>query len=369
MSNSRQDPPRHDRGSKVAGQSAGGRYKDHIRTAASLMYSDAEGASEQRNAILARLAQTGSVPATTVESATDPKFTDGIDVWWSQHFERMEQPPEGKAFKIMPDDYTPKETGGLALSGKRRTHRIRYSGAGVELRMPSATSIRRFSAENGKRSFDVPIELEHGGGKVSGFVRVTQGAAGVWDVQALNFPGQAGGRAAEAVAAVLEARRPSLALRDAERQYEAQRIAVAKGVNLPTATGASALHQRRINRTSRAGVELKAPRVPSAVVTGGAYDHGTNTMMVRLGKRTYGYQVDPKVFREVMGSGAPGRAYNELVKNRSKRVELKHCNKCSRWSHGAVRHACPAKPKTTGTQDAFRSSVATMLLSTLKKAA
>ncbi len=175
MSNKNQ--PRQQKGARIAGRSAGGEWASKVRSTAdagALGYSDLSTADAQREAIYARLEQTGSVPASTVESATNPRFTDGIDIWWEQHYERMEQPAGGGTFQVMPDDYTPAMTGGKSLDGNRRTHRIRYSGAGVELRMPSATAIKRFSAENGKRTFDVPVEIEHEGGKVSGFVRVTE---------------------------------------------------------------------------------------------------------------------------------------------------------------------------------------------------
>ena len=45
----------------------------------------------------------------------------------------------------MPDDYTPSMTIGKSLEGNRRTHRMCYRGVGVALRMPSATSIKRYA--------------------------------------------------------------------------------------------------------------------------------------------------------------------------------------------------------------------------------
>ncbi len=77
--------------------------------------------------------------------------------------------------RYCPMTTTPAMTSGKSLDGSHRSHRIQYSGNGVELRMPSATAIKRFSAENGKRTFDVPVEIEHGGGKTSKFQYVTDG--------------------------------------------------------------------------------------------------------------------------------------------------------------------------------------------------
>ena len=362
---------RHDAGTKRAGVNVGGRFAREDRTQASgagLFYAPLSNANDQRDELIQRFAELGYTPAVSVESATNPRYTDGIDQWWSQHYERMEQPADGKAYAMMPDDYTPKETGGHALSGKRRTHRMRYSGAGVDLRMPSATAIKRFSAENGKRTFDVPIEMEHADGRITGFVRVTQGAGGVWDVQALNMPPKAAARAAESVACVLEARRPTIALAQAEAQYAAHR---ARKVNA-TLQGASPLHQRRVDRVAAEGTRLAVPRVQSPVVKSLGYDRGTGTMTIRLKNRYYGYQVPPEVFQEIGNSTSPGSAYNQLVKAKgAKRVEVSHCSKCRRWTAAGVTHKCATSLRGQRKSDRFRKSVAdyVLTLATMRKAA
>ncbi len=370
MSNKNQ--PRQRKGARIAGRSAGGEWASKVRSTAdagALGYSDLSTADAQREAIYARLEQTGSVPASTVESATNPRFTDGIDIWWEQHYERMEQPAGGGTFQVMPDDYTPAMTGGKSLDGNRRTHRIRYSGAGVELRMPSATAIKRFSAENGKRTFDVPVEIEHEGGKVSGFVRVTEGTPGAWEVQALNFPGKAAGRVAESVACVLEARRPRMALKDAEAQYAARRELIARDETPDSGTlhGASPLHQKMIDRMARRGSALQTTRVKSSLVRGVGYDQATGTMTISLNGRVYGYRTNRDTFLEVLNGAAPGSAYNDLVKGRAERVPVERCGKCRRYSRASVSHVCPTEQSRGVKQDAFRSKVATMILGSLRK--
>lgn len=338
-----------------------------LTSGAGMSYASLQDADKQRQAISERLSRTGAVPATTVESATNPRFTDGIDTWWQQHFERMEQPLQGQAYRVMPDDYTPLGTSGRALSGKRRTHRMRYAGAGVELRMPSATAIRRFSKENGRATFDLPIEMEHEGGRISGFVRVTEGAGGAWDVKPLGFPNrQSAGRAAESVACILEARRPSLALAEAEAQYAAARQeaidARRNGEVTLVDTGASPLHQRRINRMARFGAALKEPRVRSSFILGGAYDPATGTATIRIGTKSYGYKIPKNVFDEVMGSGMPGRAYNELIKNRSEKVAVTQCRSCRRIYRDEMKHLCPPAPRRPRKSDRYRLKVATIVL-------
>ncbi|TDP89540.1 KTSC domain-containing protein [Leucobacter luti] len=333
------------------------------------MYAGMGDAAEQRKAIIAQLERVGYAHASTVESATNPSFTEGIDVWWQQHYERMEQQPEGHhAYKIMPDDYTPGMTDGHALSGHRRTHRMNYHGAGVNLRMPSATAIRRFSKENKRQTFDLPIEMEHGGGRISGYVRVTEGAGGAWDVQALGFPDHVSkNRAAESVACVLEARRPSLALKDAELHFanvrRANQEARARGEAVTVVEGKSALQQLQIDRVARAGAQMQAPAVPS-FIKGVGFERATNTMTLTMkGSRTYSYEVPRQVYEEILRSGSPGRAYNELVKNRAERVQVDRCQKCRRVTRSGVQHTCPAAPKIPrARRNAFRSKVQTLLL-------
>lgn len=357
---------------KTARGGSGGSYASFNRGASAPppQYAGLANATAQREAIVATLIERGYVHASTVESATNPSFTDGIDVWWQQHYERMEQQPAGRgAYKIMPDDYTPGMTSGHALSGHRRTHRMNYRGAGVNLRMPSATAIRRFSKENNRQTFDLPIEMEHEGGRIAGFVRITEGAGGSWDVRALGFPdSKSRNRAAESVACVLESRRPSLALREAEAHYEKVRRlnieARRRGEEPPVRGDAkSPLQQVQIDRAARAGAELHAPAVPSFIKAVG-YDRGTQTMTIRMkGNRSYAYHVPRQVYEEIARSGSPGRAYNELVKGKADRVEVTRCPKCRRINRATVQHACPATLRAPqGRFNAFRSKVQTLML-------
>jgi hypothetical protein len=72
----------------------------------------------------------------------------------------------------MPDDNTPSMHTGQATSGHRRTHRMNYGNKDIQLRMPSATAIRRFSQDKGNPTFDVPVSVSvKGGAPVQGWVR------------------------------------------------------------------------------------------------------------------------------------------------------------------------------------------------------
>src|SRR4051812_21355170 len=77
---------------------------------------------------------------------TGDRGGERADRWWDTRASLAEWAGEGAAFPKLPGDWTPGRTMGTADSGLRRTHRMTYSGNGFTLRMPSATSIRSFSA-------------------------------------------------------------------------------------------------------------------------------------------------------------------------------------------------------------------------------
>lgn len=331
-----------------------------------LTYAAADGLDAQRAGVHDRLEKLGTVPAVSAESVTRPESTDGITEWWRQHLERAEHSVGDGVYAIMPDDYTPRLTSGRALSGRRRTHRMKYQGAGVTLRMPSATAIRRFSEENDRRTFDVPIEIDQPGGVVSGWVRLTQGPNGMWDVRALNFPKdhQAGPRAAEAVAAVLESRRPSLALREAQKEYLRAKMALYRGeeVSVEARRAKSALGLRYLQRRARTGAQKIRPEVPSGLVRGGGFDSATNTMFFNLNGRDYAYEGSLETFAEVMHSDSPGRAYNDLVKKRRlTRVDMEVCGQCGRAYRAEYRHVCPVQVSERRDHDDYRDMLSLRL--------
>ncbi len=157
-------------------------------------------------------------------------------------------------------------------------------------------------------------------------------------MQALNFPGKATGRVAESVACVLEARRPRMALKDAEAQYAARRELIARDETPDSGTlhGASPLHQKMIDRMAKRGSALQTTRVKSSLVRGVGYDQATGTMTISLNGRVYGYRTNRDTFLEVLNGTAPGSAYNDLVKGRAERVPVERCGKCRRYSRASV---------------------------------
>ncbi|MFC4225484.1 hypothetical protein [Lysinibacter cavernae] len=346
MSKAPQDQPRQP---KAAPNSSGGQYDKRLNPApSSILHGDSPAAAaEQLEARRALLRERGYAPAGSAISETTPHTTHHIAVWWDAHFKRAEVAP-GKEFALMPDDYTPGQKTGRALSGKRRTHRMKYQGAGVTVRMPSATALKRFSKENGDHTFDVPIELEHDGGTVTGFVRVTKSGRGSWDVQALNIPAPAGPKAAEAVCAVLEARKPSTALAEVDSLLE---------------------HRRR--RWASHGVELKEPHAPSQMISSMGYNQASRQLTMKLGSRVYSYEAPKEVFDAIQNSSSPGLKYNQLVRKKRQRHEVSQCKKCKRWTPETIKHRCPpaAGPNTERGVGAigYAQRVQTMALNFSKK--
>lgn len=167
----------------------------------------------------------GYVPAMASTAYQNPKYTKGVGEWWANRHMQAEYDTNDTGYEKMPDDWTPSRTAGRSLSGHRRTYRRLYSGAGINLRMPSASSIRDFATTQRGRSFDIPVEATTKNGTVSGWVRVTRTEDGVWGAQSLGFP-QNQVQVAHAVSAVLEARKVTTALSGCEtmNQYHAQRI-------------------------------------------------------------------------------------------------------------------------------------------------
>lgn len=247
--------------------------------------------------------------------AYQPRAAD-TDGWWVEHFAAAEYGTAGGTIPKLPDDSTPGMTGGGSLSGHRRTHRVRYRGQGAEFQMPSATAIRRFAAA-GNRVFDVPVTVTRPDGvQVAGWVRVAGGGY-AWTSEALGFgEGSDNAAVAEGVAAILEARRPSLGL------VEAGNLLVR--------------HRRSL---SRVGVEGRT--VSSGWIRSVGYDQVNQVMVMSTDSgRAYGYKMHKSVFDAVAGASSTGKAYNALVKHRREGVSVEQCAGCGRF-YVTVPHVCP----------------------------
>ncbi len=297
-----------------AGQPIGGQFATHMRTDPEILLHAFDPADVMTQLSVRRrtLREAGYIPA-----GSGPQTTTGIDDWWETHYNRAEIAPTD-SYHLMPDDYTPSMTHGKSLTEHRRTHRMLYRGAGVALRMPSATSIKRFSDEIGHDTFDLPIEAEYPGGTISGYVRVTRNGPSEWAVSGVNLPEPANSYTAEAVSAVLEGRRPRMALASTQN-----------------------LLARRQARLAAAGVAVK-PIEHSEWIRGIGYNTAQQQMVIQLGDRTYGYHVAHDVFEAARDSWSPGQIYNRLIKGKT-RFELGHHDVCGRYFNAQNPHRCPSR--------------------------
>jgi hypothetical protein len=262
----------------------------------------------------------GYVPAVATPGL-DPATTKGIDQWWGDHFVTAEYRASGEGFPQMPDDFTPGMGVGHSLSGHRRTHRVKYRGEDLALRMPSAAAVKRFALNSGDTTFDVPVGAafpDPSGAEqfTSGWVRVTKGAGGRWTAVGMGFPAGGDEAVAEAVSAVVEARRPSFALRDA-----------------------GSLIERHRARLAAQGAPLQP--VSSQWISAIGYDAASGVMATQTANgHVYGHLVSKARFNAVAEARSPGAMFNRVIKG-SERMEVARCEGCGRFYSSDAPHSCP----------------------------
>lgn len=286
-----------------------------------------EPSKGQWQARLDRLAGQGFVPPAALDAtARDTRSAAGAvddDVrtdWWERQAATAERRHRDGDYPQMPDDNTPNRHLGQSASGHRRTHRMNYQGAGVSLRMPSATAIRRFAAASPRKTFDVPVTAEHPGGSVQGWVRVTRGADGEWDARGLNFTGSDEAYVAEAVRCVMEGQRPRHALAEA-----------------------GDLIARRRERDLAVGTTLSP--VDSSWVKAVGYDAASATTVIttKQGSIAYGWSTSPATFAALYASRSPGVVVNN-IKKAAPGVAIDTCPRCTRSYRSGLEHHCPPRP-------------------------
>ncbi|GEL48903.1 hypothetical protein CHO01_40190 [Cellulomonas hominis] len=308
-----------------AGVREGGRWTTPSRGESEARLSaDPSQALRQR---LVALAGDGFVSAVALAARQDPRTTRGIKAWWEDHFASAEYRAGEGGYPQMPDDYGTRGDGN-ALSGGRRTPRRLYAGGGVQLRMPAAAVVRRYAAELDGRTFDMPVTAEVPGAgasrQVTAWVRVVTRPAGGYSVATIGLDGTTGEQIAEAVSAVLESRRPSLALHEI-----------------------GDLLGRRREREAGAGAPLRP--VDSSWVQAVGYDeaNGIMAMQTRTGA-LYGHEVSRVRFEQVMSAHSPGAQFNRIIKGNTRHA-VTRCQTCGQFSAAEKTHTCPAAPSAPST--------------------
>lgn len=266
------------------------------------------------------LRSAGFIPATTLQASASPSTTEHREDWWDRNLVAAEYRSTGKTYPQMPDDYTPAKTLGQAMSGHRRTHRMNYKNGDISVRMPSATSIKRFSAENGNPTFDVPVSVSiKGGAPVQGWVRVTKTGPHSWEATAQGGSGTHADMLSEAVASTLESRRPSVALS-----------------RIPDLLAAS---RRREEAKGDPLVPIK-----SSFIDAIGYDESTGTMATKIKEKVYGHRVSKDFFEQVKNSERPGAIFNKFIKG-NPGAAVQKCVRCARFFTPEKVHVCPTAHK------------------------
>lgn len=304
-----------------AGVPEGGRFSEKHQSEAIVA---PLGSSGERTALESRaemFSADGFIPSARLAAVSSPATTARLSQWWDRSRLVAEYRAEDSTYEQMPDDYTPARTYGNALSGRRQTHRRNYEGAGMDLRMPSATSIRAFSANHGNRTFDVPVAVAvDGGTPVQRMVRVTKVGPHDWVASPLGGDGNSDEeiRIGEAVSAVLESRRVTTAL----------------------ATAGDLLARHR-NRKAAEGTPLDLEPVQSSWIESIGYNDASGIMATKIGEKVYTNTVSRAIFDQVHTAERPGSVFNKLVKGNGSGRAVR-CDTCGRFQSVLQAHRCPA---------------------------
>jgi len=282
------------------------RSESHVELSAPLELSIDHLADRERI-----LAEAGYVPAIALRAA-EVETTSHRDAWWAGQELAGEYGHSDGAYRKFPQNW---------VSGRddapTRAPRIRYGAGEVTLRMPSVTGIKSFEATHGD-TFDVPVSANYPDADVpvQGWVRVTR-EGDRWHATGVGFPGDADVQVAEAVSAVLEARRPRIDPRLAGDMIE-----------------------RRREREASYGSPIMP--VDSGWIEGVGFDAASQVVVVATDAgRTLGYMATRDVYEAVARADSPGSAYNALLKRRADRAPVQRCGNCGRFSAAGATHACP----------------------------
>lgn len=272
---------------------------------------------------LAALAGEGYVPAKSELRDGGRRLT--AKEFWEKSAYLADYQEEGKEVHRMPDDWTKAKLAGDSSSGHRRTVLRTYKGAGIELRMLSATSIKEFVKAINGEVLDIPVEVKDASGKtLQSWVRAVKTGSGEWQTTTLGEHGASTGghRAAEAVAAVLEARRPTVALEEVGN-----------------------LLDRRRTKSARIGILSTGKSLFGGACKNIAYDSITKILSVNYVGKVVGRYVEPHIARQFITSTDPLRTLNTLLRPAT-HVWVRECPDCTRRYAAAAKHTCPTNLET-----------------------
>lgn len=283
----------------------------------------------------ARLLEDGYVSAGVLVNSGDVRSTRDRADWWEKARLTAEYGP--LAVPQMPDDNTPARTGGAALSGDRRTHRVKYEGRnGFAVRMPSNTAMNRYADEleaaGQNATFDVPVHaVGPTGNTIQGWVRSSRLGPNRWSTSFVTENGQHAKddtfrtSVAEAVSAVAEARRGEI------------QTAIMKVEDL---------YQRAEERERTQGVVLQ--EVQSNWITGAAYDEANAQIHIAASGKDYVYKdVSREEAEMLLTARSAGSVFHQIIGRGRKQVKdgagvSTQCGSCKRFSPPGSKHMCPS---------------------------
>ncbi|MFS0884929.1 hypothetical protein [Aeromicrobium sp. 179-A 4D2 NHS] len=294
-----------------------------------------------------RLIEDGYVAAGVLVNSGDVRSTRDREDWWDKARLTAEYAPAG--VPQMPDDNTPMQTAGAALSGSRRTHRVKYEGKnGFALRMPSNTALNRYADEleaGGKNStFDVPVHaVGPSGNTIQGWVRASRLGPNRWSTSFVTDPSHDSKddtfrtSVAEAVSAIAEARRG---------QIQSALVKV------------DDLMERHAERERTKGVTLQ--EVQSNWITGAAYDEANAQIHIAASGKDYVYKdVSREEAEMLLTARSAGSVFHQIIGRGRKQVKegagvSTQCGSCKRFAPPNAKHMCPsglhASPTAAGAE-------------------
>lgn len=217
----------------------------------------------------------------------------------------------------------------MNLGERRRS----YAGPVGTLTMPSRSAVLRTGSDVAG-TFDVPVDHD---GRVS-WMRCTPDGKGRWEVEPAGKHTESSVRTAEAMCAVLEARRPTSAL---------------------TGADAADLMARRRERMEARGATQND--ITSGWIRSTGYQSDAQMMVMRTRDtrtkagehrpgRVYGFRdVPPAHYAALTKADRPGAVFNELIKGQHERVSVEQCGSCGAFhaAGSSAGHVCSGGHLTT----------------------
>lgn len=265
-------------------------------------------------------------PAVLTSAIAEASSTKRLAQWWRDAF-RIGEVNNAGSVPRMPDDWTPKMTSGRALSGNRRTHRMKYEVAGATLRMPSRSAIKSYMEKNALETLDVPVVISRGKNDIAAIVRVSSNPDGSYESVTLGANSETELITAEAVSATLERR--NMAFKSVDDLYFKR-------------------HSRRLTY----GYRL-SPMKRKSFIEGSSYDEYTGTAVFRMKGRSYSYQITPKEYRRIVDAEVIGKEFNRICRNRPA-THLTECQYCHRPFVEIDNHQCPKQWTSSRSEINFR---------------